>query len=128
MFKVGSLVETKHYLKRGPMEIGAFTLFLVTEIPEDNDTFVLCEPMYDVHKKKCGVDNINYGRLPIATEDLQYYFKGEAGNLLNDILGFSDRTFYSSSSTVRIPFDKLKEVIFNNKNFSHEDKIRRMYD
>ncbi len=115
MFSKGDLVETKHYLKRGPMEIGALTLFQVQELSEHGEEYVLCAPMHSITRTKSIEEGIDYALVPIATEDLQYHFKGPKGKFLSEILENS-RAVYSDGSEIRISLEKLIAVIDRNFN------------
>ena len=110
MFKVGDLVETKHYLRRGPVEIGANTLFRVKEVDCKGVEYVLCEPMTSLTRTKSDEDDIDYAPIPIAIEDLQYHLRGPKGKILARILRIS-RTSYSNGKELRVPLDDLIEEI-----------------
>lgn len=120
MFKKGDLVETRHYLRRGPIEIGANTLFKVQEVSkEEGEEYVFCEPMASLTRTKSSADDIEYCPIPIAIEDLQYHLRGPKGRLLSGILAVT-RTSFASGQELRIPLDDLIRVI--DKEFNPIDR------
>jgi hypothetical protein len=110
--QVGTLVKTPRFIKRGPIEIGAQTIFKVVSISDDGEYLVGAQ-MYSPYmelRKKIGYE---IGDLALYISEVVPYFSGTSGKILQELLlaGYLET---SENPSLRINMSVLEEIITNN--------------
>lgn len=105
----GMIVTNPNYLKKGPMEIGARTMFRAMSVDESGG-YAMCEPMDSPMMSLAESRDIELAPTPIALEDITPYFEGQSGAALNDLMVEALHRSPRSNS-ITIDLKVLKKVL-----------------